>query len=378
MVRDHPVVHLARPVRVAGRAVGRGLDQRPHQVGVIIVVLALQQRADPFQPHAGVDRLHVQRPHRAICELFVLHEDVVPDLDEPVAILVGAARRAAPDMVAVVIEDLGAGAAGAGRTHAPEIVVGRDADDPVLGQACDLLPDRRRLVIGMIDGDQQAVLVQPEFLCQQVPGKGNRVILEIVAKAEIPQHFKEGMVARGIAHIVQIVVLAARAHAFLRRCGPLVIPRLDPGEQVLELHHARIREHQRRIIARHQRRTGHDAVAVLFEEAKEGRSDVVQAGHLGRPLGRGLRAASPLSSRLRPVQQLPMANGRGFGPGRPVSCGMARRQLSVRSADASSSAAEKSTEWLARIASSIFLAMSGLSFRKVFAFSRPCPIRSSP
>jgi hypothetical protein len=50
-------------------------------------------------------------------ELLELHEDEVPDLDEPVAVLVRAARRAAPDVGAVVVEDLGAGAAGAGVAH---------------------------------------------------------------------------------------------------------------------------------------------------------------------------------------------------------------------------------------------------------------------
>ena len=55
VIRDHPVMHVLRPVRLHAGSVGGGLDQRPHQVGVVIVVLALQDRADPLQPHAGVD-----------------------------------------------------------------------------------------------------------------------------------------------------------------------------------------------------------------------------------------------------------------------------------------------------------------------------------
>ena len=164
MIGDHPVMHLARPVGIVAGRVGRRLDQAAHQVGVIVVVLALQQRADPFQPHAGVDRLHVQRAHRAVLELLVLHEDQVPDLDKAVAVLIRRTRGAAPDMVAVVKEDLGAGTAGAGRTHLPEVVAGGDADDPVVGQARDLFPDVRGLVIGVIDGDQQLVLGDAEIL----------------------------------------------------------------------------------------------------------------------------------------------------------------------------------------------------------------------
>jgi hypothetical protein len=66
MVGDHPVVDLALAVGVAAGGMGAGLDQAAHQVGVVIVVLALQQRADPFQPHAGVDRLHLQRAQAAV------------------------------------------------------------------------------------------------------------------------------------------------------------------------------------------------------------------------------------------------------------------------------------------------------------------------
>ena len=95
------------------------------------------------------------------------------------------------------------------------------------------------------------------------------------------------LVPRGIADIVQIVMLSARAHAFLRRRGALVIPRLHPGEAVLELHHARVREHQRRVVARHEGRAFHMPVAVPFEEVEEGRADVVQAGHGQIPAGIG-------------------------------------------------------------------------------------------
>ncbi len=248
-------------------------------------MLALQQGTDPLQPHAGVDRLHVQGPQRAICELLVLHEDVVPDLDEPVTVFLRRAGRPAPDMLAVVIENLGARAARPGRPHAPEVIIAGDADDPAVRQTRDLFPDISGLVIGVIDRDQQLILVQPEILGQQLPGKGNRLILEVVAKAEVPQHFKERMVPCGIAHVVQIVVLAACADAFLRRCRPFVIARLHPGEQVLELHHARVGEHQRRIIARNQRAAVHLAVTIAFKEIKIGRADVVQARHVREPFG---------------------------------------------------------------------------------------------
>ena len=41
------------------------------------------------------------------------------------------------------------------------------------------------------------------------------------------------------------------------------------GEDVLELHHARIGEHQRRVVARHQWRTRHDLVPLAREKPRK-------------------------------------------------------------------------------------------------------------
>ena len=106
--------------------------------------------------------------------------------------------------------------------------------------------------------------------------------LEVVAEAEIAQHFEEGVVPGGVADIVQVVVLAAGADAFLRRGGADVGPLLLAGEDVLELHHAGVGEHQRRVVARHQRRARHRRVAVAGEIVQEGGADVVAAGHGGQ------------------------------------------------------------------------------------------------
>lgn len=86
--------------------------------------------------------------------------------------------------------------------------------------------------------------------------------------------------AGSIAHIVQIVVLAVSAHAFLRGGRTVVIARLDAGEQVLELDHARVHEHQRRIVARNQRAGRDNLVPLFFEKVQKCGSDVVQRGHV--------------------------------------------------------------------------------------------------
>jgi hypothetical protein len=54
---------------------------------------------------------------------------------------------------------------------------------------------------------------------EQLPGVGDRLALEVVAEAEVAQHLEERVVARGVADVLQVVVLAAGAHAALRRGG---------------------------------------------------------------------------------------------------------------------------------------------------------------
>ena len=273
---------VARPMGALGGDPGRlfrGADQRLEQVDVVIVVLALQHRGDALQPHAGVDRGPRQDDPFVLRDLLVLHEDEIPDLDEAVAVLVGAAGRTAGNALAVVVEDLRAGSAGTGVAHRPEIVAGGDADDALVGEPGDLLPEGGRLVVGVIDGDQEARGREAEIAGEQPPGELDGALLEIVAEGEIAEHLEEGVVARGVADIVEVVVLAAGAHAFLRGDRLVVGSLLQPGEDVLELHHPGIGEHERRVVARNERARGDDGMSVLAEELEKGRPDLVDATH---------------------------------------------------------------------------------------------------
>ena len=156
-------------------------------------------------------------------------------------------------MVAMVEEDLRARPARAGVAHRPEVVRRVDADDPVIAQPGDLLPQLHGLVVGVVDGDQQLVGGKAVFTGDEVPRVLDRDILEVVAEGEIAEHFEKGVVARGIADVFEVVVLTARADALLRGDGPLIGALLLPEEQVLELHHPGVGEHERRVVARHQR-----------------------------------------------------------------------------------------------------------------------------
>ena len=118
-----------------------------------------------------------------------------------------------------------------------------------------------------------------EVLGDQLPRQRDRPLLEVVAEGEVAEHLEEGVVPRGVADVVEVVVLAAGAHALLRGGRARVGARLLAGEDVLELHHAGVGEHQGRVVARHQRRRRHHLVAVLGEEIEERRADLIDAAH---------------------------------------------------------------------------------------------------
>ena len=236
----------------------------------------------------------------------------------------------------------------------------------------------------MVNRGQQTRFVDPEIAGQQFPGKGDRVGFEIITETEITQHFEKRVVARGIADIVQIIMLATGAHAFLAGGGAAVIACFDPCEQVLELHHARIGEHQCRVIARHKRARRDHTVALFFEIIQKSRTDVSKAGHgaLSRKISISGRN-SGATGRCPPIDRITRSWGCVF-----FTKGRVRAQPELRpfpyistissSAGPSLSLIANSRPWAARILSSISFAILGFSLRNSLEFSRPCPIRSSP
>ena len=71
------------------------------------------------------------------------------------------------------------------------------------------------------------------------------------------------------AHILQIVMLAARTHALLAGRGPRILPLLRAQKKVFELVHARVGKQQGRIVGRHQRGRVHTTVPLRLKEVQK-------------------------------------------------------------------------------------------------------------
>ncbi|MNJ33077.1 hypothetical protein D3C77_277560 [compost metagenome] len=274
--------HFERRLLFVGAANGggRSAEQVAEQVDLVVRVHMLHDRTDALQAHAGIHRRCWQRVQHAIGSTVELHENVVPDLDVTVTVFFRRAGWAAPDVRAVVIEDLGARAARTGITHGPEVVGGvrgtlvvADAHHALFGNADFLGPDVVCLIVAGIDGDPEFLFRQVQHLGQEGPGVGDGVFLEIVTEAEVTQHFEEGVVTGGVADVFQVAVLATGAHALLAAGRAGVGALFLAKEAVLELVHPRVGEQQGRVVARNQGAGGNSGVSLLFEEAKEGFTD---------------------------------------------------------------------------------------------------------
>ena len=247
----------------------------------------LQHRGQALQAHAGIHAGCGQRVHGAVCGPVELHEHQVPYFDVAVAVLVWRSGRPTLYIGAVIVEDLGAGPAGTGVAHGPEIIafvlcaarLVADAHDAVFGYADLLCPDVIGFVIGVVHGDPQLICFQAVNLGHQFPGILDGLFLEVVAKAEIAEHLEEGMVPGGITHLVKVVVLASGTYAALRGGRPRVGPLFGAEEHVLELVHSSIGEQQGGIIGRHQRTGAHHLVALRSKKYEKILSDFSSGFH---------------------------------------------------------------------------------------------------
>ena len=147
---------------------------RRNQIGVVVVVDALQHRGDALEPHPRIDRRFGQVDPFVRCNLLVLHEHQVPDLDEAVAVRVGAPGRPTGNFFAVIVKDFGTGAARAGVAHRPKIIAGWNPHDLLVGQARDPLPQIEGDIVLGIDRSRETVGCQAHLLGYKCPGEFDR------------------------------------------------------------------------------------------------------------------------------------------------------------------------------------------------------------
>ena len=249
------------------------------QVDLVIGMHVLQYRRDALQAHAGVDTGLGQRREHALVVAVVLHEHEVPDFDVAIAIRVRGSRGAARHLGAVIEEDLRAGSARTGIGHLPEIVgstagLVADTHDAIDRHADFLRPHVERFVVGLVHRHPQFFLGQPIHVGQQFPRIVDGIPFEVIAEREIAEHFEERVMPRRVTDVFQVIVLAAGANAALRRRGATIGFLFLAQEHVLELHHARIGEQQRRVVARNQGTRRHNGVSLGLEILQEALADL--------------------------------------------------------------------------------------------------------
>ena len=222
---------------------------------------ALQNRRQTLQTHAGIHARRRQFHHRAVLFHIKLHEYVVPNFDEAIAILVRRTRRAARNVRAVIVENFTARTTRAGVGHHPKIVrfvfaalIIANANHALRRQTDDIRPNAVGFVIVDVHRRQQALRRETVNFSQQFPAPFDALFFEIIAERPVTQHFKKGVVTRGVAHVFQIIVLATRAQTRLHRGRALVRTLVLTQKHIFELHHTGVGEHQGRVIGRNQRR----------------------------------------------------------------------------------------------------------------------------
>ena len=265
------------------RDIGNLVDQRGEHVGIVVRLFALKGHAQALEAHACVDDAGGQRLESAVGLAVILHEHEVPDLDNQRIVFVDKACAVgfgAFGLGTQVYMDLAAGAAGARVTHLPEIIVLVAVDDMGLRQM--FLPDSGSLVVAadvvgrraLEHGCIKAVGVEAETVDEIFPGPIDSLLLEIVAERPVAEHLEHRVVVGVHANLFEVVVLATDTQTLLAVSNPAGFGHGIAENNILELVHAGIGEHQSWVILDHHRSRRNDFVAFLAEKLFERLADL--------------------------------------------------------------------------------------------------------
>ena len=254
-------------------------EHRLEHVGVVVRLLALQRAHQAFETHAGVNHLVGQPFQRAVRLAVVLHEHKVPYLNHLRVVFV---HQLAPGhrflllLVAAVHVYLRARSAGPRVAHFPEVVMLVAVQDMVSGQV--LFPYRRRLAVALKalfrrtlkDSHIQVFRVDMKHIHDVFPREVDCPFFEVVAERPVAQHLKHRMVVRVVPHLFQVVVLAAHAQTFLRVRHSRELYRVVAEDNAFPWVHARIGEHQSRVVFDNHRCRGHHVMPLRSHEIQKG------------------------------------------------------------------------------------------------------------
>ncbi len=163
----------------------------------------LTNHSQSLKTHAGIDVLLDQVSIIALAVIVELREYDVPDLHVTVALAAHHILGTVAPLFAAVIIDLGAGTAGTCAVL-PEVVLLAETVNPVCRNADFLMPYLEGLLIVQIDGRIETVCRNAHTLCQELPGKGNGLALEIVTEGKVAKHLKEGAVTSGLSDVFNV------------------------------------------------------------------------------------------------------------------------------------------------------------------------------
>ncbi len=266
------------------RDVGYFVEERSEHVGVVVGVFVLHGSYETFEAHAGVDVVVGERFEFAVCFTVVLHEDEVPDLDDLWVVFVDEVSSAylfALVVGAHVYMDFGAGAAGACVAHFPEVVVFVAVDDAVfvdvLGPGVEGFGVAGHAVFfGAFEYcDVESVFVEAYDVGEEFPGVGYCLVFEVVAEGPVAEHFEHGVVVGVVSYFLEVVVFAGDAKAFLAIADAAVGYGDVAEDDVLELVHACVGEHERWVALYDHWGRGDDLVTLRTEEVQEALTNFV-------------------------------------------------------------------------------------------------------
>ena len=102
-------------------------------------------------------------------------------------------------------------------------------------------------------GNIELVLVYLHHFRKELPTPSDSLFLEIIAERPVAHHLEHGVMIGVATHFFEVVVLSRNPQAFLYIGDARSLARVVSQEDILELVHAGVGEHQSRVIFHNNR-----------------------------------------------------------------------------------------------------------------------------